>query len=137
MGGIERGDHVAMTEDVSPDATRSSQGASGRSASGSLAICTSSVALAFSLAAIGIGATSPRVICPPNYVQLVELAPVVVVAGAIVAVLAALALIAAAMSRRPSVGLAAVGSILAVLALLVLVLATSVHGGHLSNCWTF
>lgn len=125
-----------MTDDVSPDTTTSSQVAAGGSASRFIALWTSSVALAFSLAAIGVGATSPRVICPPNYVQLIELAPVVVISGAIIAVLAVLALIVA-IPRGPSVGLAAASSILAVLATLALVLAISVHGGHLSNCWTF
>jgi hypothetical protein len=125
-----------MTDEVSPDAIRSRQVAVGRSIFRDVALWTSGVAVAFSLAALGVGATSPRVICPPNYVQLIELAPVAVVAGAIIAVLAVLALLAA-IPRRPSVGLAVAGSILGALGTLALVLAISVHGGHLSGCWTF
>jgi hypothetical protein len=68
-------------------------------------------------------------------VQLIELVPVAVVAGAVLAVLSLFALIASI--TKPSILLAVVTSILAGLALSVLVLAIALHEGHLSNCWTF
>jgi hypothetical protein len=93
-----------------------------------VALWTSSIALALSLLAVVAAATSPPGVCPPNYVQLIEIA---------LAAVFALFVLVLALRSRPSVWLAAISCVLIGLAVAALVLAVVVHGGHLSSCWTF